>query len=231
MTGWVTRWLADIPAGDEWLGPSERRAQAKLSIEKRRIDWRLGRYTAKVAVCAWLGVEPERVEVPAAPGGAPVALLDGRSAEVELSISHRAGRALAVVASPGMPVGCDLELIEPRSAAFVREWLAPSEQRLLENASHDERAFLANLLWSAKEASTKARGEGLRLDVRHAEVVLDTPTGNAGDWLALHVGWGSDRDRGWFRREPRWVMTVVGGGTGAPRAQPARPTTVTAVRT
>ena len=93
---------------------SARRSRA-LRIEKRRADWRLGRYTAKSAVGALLGVDPGRVEIVAAPGGAPVAYLDGVRADVELSLSHRAGRALAVIASRGAALGCDLELIEARS--------------------------------------------------------------------------------------------------------------------
>ena len=111
-----------------------------------------------------------------------------RSAELELSISHRAGRALAVIASPGAPVGCDLELVEERSTAFVESGSRRASRRSW-GAAHDEQAWLANLFWSAKEAATKARGEGLRLDVRHAEVVRD-PGRRCGRLAALHVGWG-----------------------------------------
>jgi 4'-phosphopantetheinyl transferase len=218
MTWWLTRSLGDVPAGELWLGPSERAALAPLRIEKRRADWRLGRYAAKAAIGAWLGVERGRVEVLAAPSGAPVARVDGVRAELELSISHRAGRALAVLASPGTTVGCDIELIEPRSAAFVEQWLAPTEQALVNGAHEDEQACLANLIWSAKEAAAKARGEGLRLDVRHAEVALGEPAGRPGHWRPLRVDWGSDRDYGWYLREPEWVITVVGGERSAPRA-------------
>lgn len=218
MARWLTRSLGEVPLGDAWLGPSERAALAQLAIERRREDWRLGRYTAKLAISAWLGVESGRVEVLAGPSGAPVGHLDGGPAEVELSISHRAGRALAVVASPGTPVGCDLELVEPRSSAFVEEWLAPSERALVRSARGDEQPFLANVLWSAKEASTKARGEGLRLAVRDAEVVLGEPPAGEEGWRPLRVDWGADQDHGWFRREREWVMTVVGGEPGEPRA-------------
>jgi 4'-phosphopantetheinyl transferase len=226
MTCWLSRSVGDVPAGEAWLGPAERAALGGLALPKRRDDWRLGRYTAKVAICLRLGVDPGRVEVLAMPGGAPVARLDGERAELELSISHRAGRALVVLAPFGTPVGCDLELIEPRSAAFVCEWLAPSEQQLVNAAPPRERAYVANLIWSAKEASAKARGEGLRLNVRHAEVVIGEPARGEGDWRPLCVEWGSGpeagsgsgRDTGWARREQRWVLTVVGGGAGPPRA-------------
>ncbi len=226
MTSWLTCSLAEVPSGEAWLGPRERATLARLRIAKRRADWRLGRHTAKSAVGALLGVDLGRIEIVPAPGGAPAAYLDGVRADVELSLSHRAGRGLAVTASRGAALGCDLELIEVRSDAFVEEWLAPAERELVRRAPATERAWLTNLLWSAKEAAAKARGEGLRLDVRHAEVAIGASAADA-DWRPLHVDWGGrppERDMGWFRREPEWVMTVVGGDPGtAPKPSVARP--------
>ncbi len=218
MTGWLTRSLVEVPAGDAWLGPGERAVLAGLTIEKRRSDWRLGRYTAKAAVGTFLGVDPGRVEIVAAPNGAPVARLDGARAELELSLSHRAGRALAVLAPPGARVGCDLELVQTRSTAFVEQWLAPAEQALLRRTRSGDRAWLANLIWSAKEAAAKARGEGLRLDIRHAQVTLGTTAGSAEGWRPLHVDWrdGVLDDDGWFRRESTWVMAVIGDDPDRP---------------
>ena len=224
MTAWLTRSLAEVPAGDDWLGASERAVLGRLTLVKRRSEWRLGRYTAKAAAAAFLEVEDARIEVVASPGGAPVAVLDGARAELELSLSHRAGRAVAVVAPPGPPIGCDIELVEPRSDAFVRQWFAEGERALLDAAPSDERPWLANLIWSTKEAATKAIGEGLRLGVARARVTLDlgeTAPGTDG-WRPLRVRWGEDGgmvQHGWFRREPEWVITVVGGDS---RTRPPR---------
>jgi len=221
MIAWLTRSLAEVPAGDGWLGASERAVLARLTLVKRRSDWRLGRYTAKSAAAAFLAVEDGRIEVVASPSGAPVAVLDGVRAKLELSLSHRAGRAVAVVAPPGPAVGCDIELVEPRSAAFVRQWFADGERALVEAAPPDERPWLANLIWSAKEAATKAIGEGLRLDVARARVTFglgEAAPGTDG-WRPLRVLWGDDVatvQHGWFRREPEWVITVVGGDSGNP---------------
>lgn len=224
MTAWLTRSLAEVPAGDEWLGASERAVLSRLRLVKRRSEWRLGRYTAKAAAAAFLEVEDGRIEVLASPGGAPVAVLDGARAELEVSLSHRAGRAVAVVAPPGPAVGCDLELVEPRSDAFVRQWFADGERALVEAAPPDERPWLANLIWSAKEAATKAIGEGLRLDVARARVTFGVGEVDAGTdgWRPLRVRWceeGATVQHGWFRREPEWVITVVGGDS---RARPPR---------
>ena len=114
---------------------------AGLRVERRRADWRLGRWTAKAAVGAWLEVPPARVQILGAPDGAPEALLDGARVPLSVSISHRGGRALAAVIAAPCLVGCDLEVIEARSAAFIREWFAASEQRLMADCAPAERAL------------------------------------------------------------------------------------------
>ena len=212
MPRWLIRSWADVPPGDVWLSARERRTAASLHIHGRLRDWRLGRWTAKAAVGSLLTVAPERVEILAAADGAPEAWIDGEWAPVSVSLSHRAGRCLAVVARAPAVVGCDLERIEPRSGAFVREWLAPAEHGLLAAHLDADRARLANLVWTAKEAAAKVRREGLRLDVRGAVVAPAGAGASDGAWRALRVEWGEGRapTYGWWRTEPGWVMTIAG---------------------
>jgi 4'-phosphopantetheinyl transferase len=54
----------------------------------------------------------------------------------------------AVTAAPAV-IGCDLELVEPRSRAFVREWFGAPEQMLLWTFDGPDRDRVANLLWTA----------------------------------------------------------------------------------
>jgi 4'-phosphopantetheinyl transferase len=210
--GWLTSSPAEVPAGEQWLGPRERAVLAGLRIEKRRADWRLGRWSAKRAVAAWLDVAPERVEIVAAADGAPEAWIDGRRAPVSVSLSHRAGRALATVVTLPSLVGCDLELVEPRSAAFAREWLAPPERRRLAACPAAERAALVNGFWTAKEAAAKLRRAGLRLDVRRAVADVAPPVAGPPAWRPLSVAWddGAATTSGWVRHEPGWVMAIAG---------------------
>jgi 4'-phosphopantetheinyl transferase len=178
-----------------------------LMIAKRRADWRLGRFTAKAAAAEWLGVPDARVEILAAPDGAPDVWIGQERAPVSLSLTHRAGRAVAVVADAYCAVGCDLELVEPRRDAFVREWFSPWEQELVFSAG-ERRDLLANLLWTAKEAAVKARREGLRLDPRHAAVQL----GNGSwPWRPLSVTWDNEpwAVEGWWRGDEGFVLAVV----------------------
>jgi len=181
-------------------------------MQRRRHDWRLGRFAAKAAVGAWLSVAPERIEILRAPDGAPEAWVDGERAPVSVSLSHRAGRGLAVVAQAPAVVGCDLERVEPRSGAFVREWPAPAEQGLLAAHAEADRARLTNLVWTAKEAAAKVRREGLRLDVRRAVVAPAGAGAVDGAWRELRVQWddGAAPTTGWWRAEPGWVMTIAG---------------------
>lgn len=209
---WLTACAADVPVDDAWLSAAEQRVLAGLRVEKRRTDWRLGRWAVKQAVAEVHDVAAGRVEVLAAPDGAPEAWFEGARMPVSLSLSHRGGRALAVVAPGRAAVGCDLELIEPRSGAFVREWLAPVEQELLSSREGLDHARLANLFWTAKEAAAKVRREGLRLDVRGARVELASGgrTGAAG-WQPLRVVWrDAPPTDGWWRDEPGWVMAIAG---------------------
>jgi 4'-phosphopantetheinyl transferase len=208
--GWLTRALADVPRHDRWLSEREREVVSTLRIPKRRDDWRLGRWAAKAALGAWQGVPVAEVEVLAAADGAPEAIADGLRMQVGLSISHRAGRALVMVGSGSGALGCDLEVVEPRSPAFVRQWLAPAEHQVLNGLEGELRDLVANLLWTAKEAASKARREGLRLNVREATVEPGHLDRSPGSWNRLQVEWDDGPvELGWWRWEPGWVMTVV----------------------
>ncbi len=209
--GWLTRALADVPRHDRWLSEREREILSTLRIAKRRADWRLGRWAAKAAVAAWQGVPLAEVEVLPASDGAPEPLVGGARMRVGLSLSHRAGRALVAVGGVSGTLGCDLEALEPRSPAFVREWLRPGERQLLNGLDEELRELAANLLWAAKEAASKARREGLRLNLRQATVEPGRLAHGSGSWERLRVVWeDSPVELGWWRREPGWVMAVVG---------------------
>jgi 4'-phosphopantetheinyl transferase len=115
---------------------------ARQRFEPRRLAWRLGRWTAKVAISDWSGLPLDGFEVLPAGDGAPEAWADGERLPLSVSISHRGDRAIAVLGAPPLVAGCDLELIEPRSAAFVREWLAPAEQELVASAAETDRELV-----------------------------------------------------------------------------------------
>lgn len=176
-----------VPDGDDWLGSREQVVAGRLRVPKRRDDWRLGRYAAKrlLAPLAAIGrgaSELARIEILAAPDGAPSAHLDGEPWDLALSISHAGSRGLAACAPAGTALGCDIECVEPRSPGFVDTFFGDKERSLCAEARDEELPLLANAIWSAKESVLKALRVGLRADTRTVE--------------ALPMGW-ADRDARW----------------------------------
>ncbi|NMC71597.1 MAG: SDR family NAD(P)-dependent oxidoreductase, partial [Myxococcales bacterium] len=162
------------------LGPAEAVLFRQIGSRKRRTDWLGGRLAAKRLVAAYLlecaGVAvPERdVGVAADPRGAPVVRIAGRPDLEQLvpqvGISHGAGRAMAVLAprNSGTRVGLDVERVEPRDEAFVRHVLTEREVAVAERAGLNGDG--ATVLWTLKEAVTKALGVGMAVDPREVQV-------------------------------------------------------------
>ncbi|HYG98412.1 MAG TPA: 4'-phosphopantetheinyl transferase superfamily protein [Terriglobales bacterium] len=215
---WLEQTQSEVPSGDDWLSESEAVRLDSMRFEKRRADWRLGRWTAKHALAAWLKLEPETdvlrsIELRAQTSGAPEPYFGGRHAEVSISLSHSSGVAMCAVAGKTAQLGCDLERIEQRSAAFVSDYFTLEEQRLIAGASTSKR-LVANLIWSAKESALKALKEGLRRDTRSVEVTFDNVSVGAPDrdrsWRVFYVTCGGERRlQGWWQCEAELVRTLV----------------------
>jgi 4'-phosphopantetheinyl transferase len=172
---WLEQAESDVPVEDHWLSASEAARLDALRIAKRRADWRLGRWAAKRAVAAYLDVPRHlqglaNIEIRPAPSGGPEVFILDTPAPATISLSHRDGTALCAIAPSGAALGCDLELVEPRSDAFVVDYFTAAEQALVAGMSLEDRPRLLALLWSAKESALKAMGAGLRLDTRSVEV-------------------------------------------------------------
>lgn len=174
---WLQQTEADVPANNDWLCANEALCLSGMRFPKRRGDWRLGRWTAKRAFAAYWGCSAEsrllsEIEIRSALSGAPEVVLAGKPAAASISLSHRAGKAMVAVSGPGVALGCDLEIVEPRSEEFVADYFTSEEQALVAATSVPDRPALLALLWSAKESALKALHEGLRLDTRSVLVNL-----------------------------------------------------------
>jgi 4'-phosphopantetheinyl transferase len=212
---WLEQTESDVPPQDDWLSAAEAVLLGKLRFAKRRADWRLGRWTAKRALAAlWNSpASPPalaEIEICPTPGGAPEVILSHAPAAVSISLSHRAGRAICAVSLSGGALGCDLEIIEPRTEAFVADYFVPQERELVARAPEPERFQLLALLWSGKESALKALRTGLRLDTRSVVVMPVEGSLNMNGWSSLRVrGPGGQVFHGWWQRAQNVLRTLV----------------------
>jgi 4'-phosphopantetheinyl transferase len=211
-----------VPHGTAWLTAAEREVLSLLRLPKRRRDWRLGRWLAKEAVLGVLADPSLRlgeVEILPTPGGAPVARVSrcGAGPEVAVSLSHSRGAGMATAVRGVLRVGCDVEAVERRSPAFLRDYLTDGEREWVASAPVGSEARAA-LVWSAKESALKVLGEGLRLDTRSVCVSVPErapdPSATSGPpaelWRPLRVDVsGGDRLTGWWSLQGDFVWTLL----------------------
>jgi 4'-phosphopantetheinyl transferase len=206
-TAWLARGEADLPDGLDWLGPWERDRLDRMRFTKRRMEYLVSRLAGKEAVGAVAGVEPASVEIRNRPGGAPYALVCDASYDATVTLSDRAGWAVGAVSQPGVDIGVDLELIEPRSERFVADYLTAAEQEAVDK----DRDFGANLIWAGKEAALKVLRTGLRRATKSVEVSFER---DGTGWRPLVVtAIEGRRFDGWWRRFDHFLLVVVADRT------------------
>lgn len=232
---WLTQNLAEVPPNNDWLSANERAVLDTLRFPKRRAEWRLGRWTAKRALLhvapapcgrlsefmsSILNTPPQgggatneyfsQIEIRAATDGAPEAFVNAKPLPIPLSISHRNEIGFCAINPSASTVGCDLEMIEPRSDDFIADYFTKEEQQRLAQAPEQDRHWLAMLIWSAKESALKALRQGLRLDTRSVIVDLDI-NGKNKDWnfLSVRQTEASRTFHGWWRIDGKFVQTIV----------------------
>ncbi len=229
---WLEQCVADLPEHYDWLSSHDMARLHGMRFEKRRVDWQLGRWTAKRALAAYWNVpaHPEslaRIEIRPAASGAPEVFIAGEPTGVTISLSHRAGIAICAVANSGA-LGCDLEIVEPRSDAFVADYFTTEEQEFVAQVPATDRSQWLAVLWSAKESALKAMRIGLRMDTRSLSVDLlvraagiDNPYGNdpalpwqlpytSTGWHPLQVRCGASLlFQGWWQQAHNLLRTMV----------------------
>ena len=168
----VTATAVDGAVARSALTPNERKRCGSLANPRRQEDFRAGRLAAKRAAREFLGPRPDRtMEVRSVKDSPPtLALLStrgtGHKAEIELSLSHRDGRAVAAAAPAGLRIGVDLEVAGAVSRGQARYFLASAEEERVPGTD-------VTLLWSLKEAAWKALGLGRAVPFKALELCCD----------------------------------------------------------
>lgn len=218
---WLEQVQADVPLENDWLSPWEIARLDRFRFPKRRADWRLGRWTAKQALAAALNLgwdDPAlaSIEIRPAASGAPEVFVANECAPVAISLSHREGCALCAMAPRGARVGCDLEAIEARSAAFIDDYFTADERDLIAAFQGHGRELTVSLLWSAKESALKALHEGLRLDTRAVIASFDSESLNSDGWGLLEVRYGKQLFTGWWQDGEHLIRTILADAPSNP---------------
>lgn len=241
MIHWLTRTTAANPhivqgeAPPGLLSEEEAAFFRQFTVRKRRQDWLLGRWTAKLLLQEMMRLEQGQImaldQIVILPGddGAPQATLNGSnvdpSASFTISISHSNGRSLcAAVALPEWPLGVDIERIEPRAANFAANFFTVRERQQLEQSDGQQRETLITAIWSGKEAALKAVRQGLRSDTRslsclfeeaHAAVGRQLPpdpgapafsTPRIERWLPFGISWEPKAEHGPPHLQGWWMV-------------------------
>lgn len=231
---WLSAGLDHVAADDRWLDPVLADRLARMRYTKRLVEARMGRWTAKQALARTLGLATDleslsEIVVLNAPDGAPEAFVSGRPAPAVIAMTDRADWAVSAVITGTARIGCDLEIVEPRTPAFVRDYFTPREQDLVADGAHD---LMANLVWSAKESALKVLRTGLRRDTRTVEVECEPATGDEQpQWRPLLVRTAEGNEMpGWWIRYGEFVLTVASAvATDPPRSLDQPPRLATAV--
>ena len=204
---------------DGWLSANEAASLNAMRFPKRRDDWRLGRWTAKNALAFYflslkVRADPQvlaSLEIRQRHRVRPEVFFRNKPAAATISLSHRSRNScVRGNACSSAALGCDLEIIEPRSEAFISDYFTSAEQSLVAEASAVDRLRLLALLWSAKESALKALHEGLRIDTRDVIVSPGDAAFDFDGWSPIVV---RHIDRrifcGWWQHADGMVRTLV----------------------
>jgi 4'-phosphopantetheinyl transferase len=238
---WWAGHEAALPDGLDWLSPRELARLGDMRFTKRRNEYLLRRWVGKRTLAARVGLDTDPaslagIEVLNRVSGAPFVVVAGAPAPWDISLSDRAGCAVAVISASGSgaagsgaagsgtagPSGIDLELVEARSEGFISDFLTRAEGDWVRGPAAAEPGLgqdaAANLVWSAKEAALKVLHLGLRADTRSVEISVESGPRVEG-WARFVAARPDGRVlHGWWRRDGRFLLTVASRGELEPPA-------------
>jgi phosphopantetheinyl transferase len=142
------------------LHPAELEKLAALKFDRRRLSFLLGRFAAKAALRCWVGQgQPTDWEIASGVFGQPL-VRGPHAADLTVSLAHAQESGAALVTERGHPVGVDFETVAIERIEALRSQVVPEEVVLAKALVPEEIEYLT-LLWTAKEALSKATGTGM----------------------------------------------------------------------
>ncbi len=179
--------LDDVDAAHAALAEAEQRRAAELS-DRRRLDYVAGRTALHLALGEVTAILSDDRGAPVLPAGWVG------------SVSHKGGRAAALVAPAGAGhIGVDLELAAAPRQDIARRILTPREAAVL-----PDRGRAVTLRFAIKEAIYKAIAPHERRYVGFTEVELEL----AGDEVAVTTALPYAIEATWREHAGHWLATA-----------------------
>jgi phosphopantetheinyl transferase len=147
----------DLSFLESLLSVEERERMARLVRAADRRGYAIGRGLLRCLLGRYLSRSPAAVNIVAAPSGKPET-----PGPITFNLSHSGDRLLIGVARE-MPVGVDIQLIDPALPwrDFRTEVFSPEEEAALAVANEEAGRLAFFRCWALKEAITKMDGQGL----------------------------------------------------------------------
>ena len=146
----------------QFLHINEKKYFADILNKKRQYSYLLGRYCAKSAA-EISGNTNDPISIDIQPGVFSQPIIYSSSPAVknlQISISHTKLMGAALVFPEAHPMGIDLELMDTERETEIG-YLTTTEEKKLVKCFSDNAIFWHTVLWSAKEALSKALRSGL----------------------------------------------------------------------
>ena len=153
----------------QWPHPKESSYYHSITSDVRRSSFLLGRVAAKSALIRQLGsMQPEAIEIKPGLFQAPIVCAAAAN-PVQVSIAHTRTMACALAFPATHPMGIDLEDILPDRSQAMERQCSESELAMVQ-ALPSTVAHPWHVLWTSKEALSKAIGTGFTTPIRLFEV-------------------------------------------------------------
>ena len=125
-----------------------------LAHARRKMSYLVGRYTAKQAVSAYLGVRPDALELVPGFFGQPVVTASAVQPPA-VSLSHDSRTAVAIAFPEAYLIGLDIETLDSCGAGAVESVLSEREFRAA-TVGPFAAPVMRTVFWTAREALGKA---------------------------------------------------------------------------
>jgi 4'-phosphopantetheinyl transferase len=198
-------WIADLDGrdvlGGDALSEDERFRAERFRRAADRERYTAGRALLRQLLADRLGVPAGSITLAAGPQGKPHVAYP--AATLEFNVAH-SGRLALVAISSSLPVGIDVERIDPDLdwEPLSSRFFAAAEDRAIKLLPEEDRRAGFFACWTRKEAVVKAIGMGLSYPLHDFEVTIDPHA----DPELLRGGQGMRTDE--------WMLRDLDAGAG-----------------